>query len=59
MEAHLRERAGELERAAQLYADAARAAASEAERDHLIREAARVRQLSRIPRVNANADLST
>ena len=45
--AHLRERAGELERAAQLYADAARAAASAAERDHLIREAARVRQVLR------------
>ena len=45
--AHLRERAGELERAAQLYADAARAAASAAERDHLIREAARVRQVVR------------
>ena len=44
--AHLRERAGEPERAAQLYADAAHAAASAAERDHLIREAARVRQVS-------------
>src|SRR5687767_7636811 len=47
--AHLRERAGELEPAAQLYADAARAAASAAERDHLIREAARVRQVLRRP----------
>ena len=45
VEAHLRERAGELERAARLYAEAARAATSEAERDHLIREAARVRQV--------------
>ena len=45
--AHLRERAGELEPAAQLYADAARAAPSAAERDHLIREAARVRQVLR------------
>ena len=44
---HLRERAGQLERAAELYADAARAAASSAERDHLIREAARVREVLR------------
>ena len=43
--AYLRERTGDLGRAAQLYAEAARAAASEAERDHLIREAVRVRQL--------------
>jgi len=42
--AHLRERAGERELAAQLYAEAARAAASAAERDHLVRQAARVRQ---------------
>ena len=47
--AHLRERAGELEPAAQLYADAARAAASAAERDHLIREAARLREVLRRP----------
>jgi predicted RNA polymerase sigma factor len=59
VEGHLRESAGEFERAAQLYADAERAAASEADRDHLIREAARVRQLSRMPRVNANADFTT
>ncbi|QUQ70466.1 RNA polymerase sigma factor [Kutzneria sp. CA-103260] len=43
--AYLRERAGDLERAADLYAEAARAAASVPERDHLTREAARVRQL--------------
>ncbi|MEJ2861191.1 RNA polymerase sigma factor [Actinomycetospora flava] len=41
--AHLHEHAGDLERAAGLYADAARAAASVPERDHLTREAARVR----------------
>ena len=46
--AYLRERAGDLEEAAGLYAAAARAAASEAERDHLTREAARVRQLPRL-----------
>ena len=45
--AHLRERAGDLEQAAGLYAEAARAAASVAERDHLTRQAARVRQLLR------------
>jgi predicted RNA polymerase sigma factor len=45
--AHLRERAGDLEHAAALYAEAARAAASVPERDHLTREAARVRQLIR------------
>ncbi len=42
--AHLRERAGQLELAAQLYAEAAGAATSVAERDHLIRQAARVRE---------------
>lgn len=41
--AYLRERAGDLSRAADLYAEAARAATSLAERDHLTREAARVR----------------
>ncbi|WP_169952323.1 RNA polymerase sigma factor [Microbispora sp. H11081] len=45
--AHLRERAGDLERAAELYAEASRAAASVPERDHLTRQAARVRQLLR------------
>ena len=45
--AHLRERTGELERAAELYAEASRAASSVAERDHLTRQAARVRQLLR------------
>jgi RNA polymerase sigma factor (sigma-70 family) len=43
--AYLLERAGDLEQAAELYAEAARAAASLPERDHLTREAARVRQL--------------
>ena len=47
VQAHLRERAGDLERAAELYAEAARAAASVPERDHLTRQAARVRQLLR------------
>jgi RNA polymerase sigma factor (sigma-70 family) len=45
--AYLRERAGDLELAAELYAEAARAATSVPERDHLTREAARVRQLLR------------
>jgi len=45
--AHLHERAGDLEHAAELYAEASRAAASVPERDHLTREAARVRQLLR------------
>jgi len=45
--AYLHERAGDLERAAALYAEAARAATSVPERDHLTREAARVRQLLR------------
>ncbi|MEE6259966.1 RNA polymerase sigma factor [Plantactinospora sonchi] len=45
--AYLQERAGDLERAAEGYAEAARAATSVLERDHLTREAARVRQLLR------------
>jgi predicted RNA polymerase sigma factor len=45
--AYLHERAGELEHAAELYRQAARAATSVPERDHLTREAARVRQLLR------------
>ena len=45
--AYLHERAGDLQRAAKLYAEAARAATSVPERDHLTREAARVRQLPR------------
>jgi RNA polymerase sigma factor (sigma-70 family) len=44
VEAYLRERAGELERAADLYVQAARAAVSVPERDHLTREASRVRE---------------
>lgn len=40
--AHLRERDGDLAAAARLYADAARAATSLAERDHLTRQAARL-----------------
>ncbi|MCW4353734.1 RNA polymerase subunit sigma-24 [Hoyosella sp. YIM 151337] len=43
--AYLHESAGDLERAADLYAEAARTANSVPERDHLIREAARVRHL--------------
>ncbi|GIJ43565.1 RNA polymerase sigma factor [Virgisporangium aliadipatigenens] len=43
--AYLHERDGDLKRAAALYAEASRVAASVAERDHLAREAARVRQL--------------
>ena len=42
--AHLHERAGDLARAAELYAEAAHAAPSAAERDHCVRQAARVRQ---------------
>jgi RNA polymerase sigma factor (sigma-70 family) len=42
--AYLHERDGDLERAAELYAEAARAAASAPEVKHLTREAARVRQ---------------
>ncbi|MGV9539913.1 RNA polymerase sigma factor [Nocardia beijingensis] len=45
--AYLHERAGDLERAAELYAEASRAASSVPERNHLTREAARVRQLLR------------
>jgi len=45
--AYLHERAGDLARAADLYADAARTATSVRERDHLTREAARVRHLLR------------
>jgi RNA polymerase sigma factor (sigma-70 family) len=41
--AHLHERAGDLERAAELYAEASRTATSVPERDHLTRQAARVR----------------
>jgi predicted RNA polymerase sigma factor len=43
--AYLHERAGDLERAAGLYAEAARAATSVPELSHLTREAARVRRL--------------
>ncbi|CAO5176282.1 RNA polymerase subunit sigma-24 [Frankia sp. AiPs1] len=42
--AYLNEQAGDLERAADLYAEAARVAGSVLERDHLTREAARVRE---------------
>jgi predicted RNA polymerase sigma factor len=45
--AYLLERAGDLEHAAELYAEASHAATSVLERDHLTREAARVRQLLR------------
>ncbi|MFE7802709.1 RNA polymerase sigma factor [Nocardia sp. NPDC057440] len=43
--AYLLERAGDLEQAAALYTEASRAATNVPERDHLTREAARVRQL--------------
>ena len=43
VEAHLRERAGETQRAADLYARAAEQAGSLAERNHLNRQAARIR----------------
>jgi RNA polymerase sigma factor (sigma-70 family) len=46
VEAHLRERAGEAGRAAELYARAAERAGSVAEREHLSRQAARVRDRS-------------
>ncbi|MGI5205149.1 RNA polymerase sigma factor [Spirillospora sp. CA-108201] len=45
--AYLLERAGDLAQAAELYAEASRAATSMPERDHLTREAARVRQALR------------
>lgn len=45
--AYLHEHAGDLERAAGLYAEASRAATSVPERDHLTREAARVHQILR------------
>ncbi|BEK86584.1 RNA polymerase sigma factor [Nocardia seriolae] len=44
--AYLHERAGDLEQAATLYSEAARAATSVPERDHLTREVARIRRLS-------------
>ena len=47
VEAHLRERAGDLALAARLYAEAARAATNRAERDHLFRQAARTGMSSR------------
>ena len=43
VEAHLRERAGESQRAAELYARAAERASNIAERDHHNRQAARAR----------------
>lgn len=43
--AYLLERAGDLQGAAVLYAEAARSATNVAERDHLTREAARLRQM--------------
>jgi RNA polymerase sigma factor (sigma-70 family) len=42
--AYLRERAGDLDQAANLYAEAAHAATNTLERDHLTRQAARARQ---------------
>jgi RNA polymerase sigma factor (sigma-70 family) len=46
--AHLHEKDGDLERAARLYADAARDAPTLAERDHQLRQAARLNQLLRL-----------
>ncbi|MEE2057923.1 RNA polymerase sigma factor [Rhodococcus artemisiae] len=45
--AHLHEKAGDLENAARMYAEAARSAPNLAERQHLARQAARVSQLLR------------
>lgn len=45
--AHLHEKNGELELAARLYADAARDAPNLAEREHQLRQAARVNELLR------------
>jgi RNA polymerase sigma factor (sigma-70 family) len=45
--AHLHEKAGDLELAARLYAEAARTAPSQAERDHQTRQAARLNQQRR------------
>ncbi|ASR36237.1 RNA polymerase subunit sigma-24 [Prauserella marina] len=47
--AYLHERTGDLGLAAELYAEAARSATSLAERDHLTRQAARVRQERNVP----------
>jgi predicted RNA polymerase sigma factor len=47
--AHLHERNGDLELAARLYAAASRRAADLAERDHLVRQAARVNHVLRHP----------
>jgi predicted RNA polymerase sigma factor len=44
--AYLHERAGDLDEAARLYADAARVATNTKERDHLVREAARLHESS-------------
>jgi predicted RNA polymerase sigma factor len=45
--AYLHQRAGDLELSARLYAEAARAATSLPERDHLTRQAARLHELLR------------
>jgi predicted RNA polymerase sigma factor len=47
VEAYLRERSGEIEHAARLYREAARAASNVAERDHLTRQAARLNERTR------------
>ena len=44
VEAYLRERSGEIEHAARLYGEAARAATNVGERDHLTRQAARLNE---------------
>ncbi len=54
-QAYLQERSGELELAARLYADAARAAGNLAERDHLTRQAARL-NAAPTPRIDQRQD---
>jgi len=48
--AHLHEKGGDLERAARLYAEAAHAAPNLAERDHQVRQAARLNEVLRSQR---------
>jgi predicted RNA polymerase sigma factor len=47
--AHLHEKAGDLDVAAKLYTEAARSAASEREREHLTKQAARLNRRSTRP----------
>ncbi|GAB3181813.1 RNA polymerase sigma factor [Nesterenkonia halophila] len=53
-EAHLRERAGELARAVELYTEAARRATQLGERDHLLRQAARLNRRPGVGRGDAS-----